>query len=95
MAVLSTLQTQVAKEKFAQFAKVYSKHRPAVQRCLNIAFVIYTLGSTYLSLTSRSGKSSDEGGRKSSRRSKGKGGEGNKPVKVAVCDCGIVKLPSS
>ncbi|EAU92657.2 adrenoleukodystrophy protein [Coprinopsis cinerea okayama7 len=78
MAVLSTLR----KEQFAQFAQSYSKHRPTVQRVLNISFIIYTLGSTYLSLTSRSGKVSDDSGRKG-RRGKGKAGE-NKPTKVEV-----------
>ncbi|TFK30755.1 adrenoleukodystrophy protein [Coprinopsis marcescibilis] len=83
MTVLSTLRSQAAKERFAQFSKAYGRHRPTVQRVLNIAFVVYTLGSTYLSLTSRSGKPSDDGGSRK-KRGKGKQGEANKPARVAV-----------
>jgi ATP-binding cassette subfamily D (ALD) long-chain fatty acid import protein len=83
MAVLSTLRSQVLRERLAQFSKVYASHRPAVQRVLNITFVAYVLGSTYLGLSSRSGKQQDSS---SSRKGRGKSkqGEAGKPAKVAV-----------
>jgi ATP-binding cassette, subfamily D (ALD), peroxisomal long-chain fatty acid import protein len=85
MAVLSTLRSPAAKERLAQFAKTYSKHRPTVQRSLNIGFVVYTLGATYLSLTSRSAKP-DDSAKKGRGRGKGKGTatDSTKPTKVAV-----------
>jgi ATP-binding cassette subfamily D (ALD) long-chain fatty acid import protein len=82
MAVLSTLRSQVLRERLAQFSKVYASHRPAVQRVLNITFVAYVLGSTYLSLSSRSGKQDSSSSRKG--RGKSKQGEAGKPAKVAV-----------
>lgn len=83
MAVLSTLRSPAAQERLARFAKTYSKHRPTVQRTLNVAFVVYTLGSTYLSLTSRSGKTPEDSGKKGRGR-KGKTTDTSKPTKVAV-----------
>lgn len=85
MAVLSTLRSPAAQERLAKFAKIYSKHRPVVQRSLNIGFVVYTLGSTYLSLTSRSAKA-DDLGKKGRAKGKGKGKtvDSSKPTKVAV-----------
>lgn len=83
MAVLSTQRSQVLKEGVAQFSTVYAAHRPTVQHTLNIAFVVYVLGSTYISLSSGSRKSSDES---ASRKGKGraKQGQPGKPAKVAV-----------
>jgi len=82
MAILSTLRTPAAKDRFERFAKSYAAHRPAVQRVLNISFVFYVLGTTYLSISSGSGKKGDSGGKKG--RGKSKKGETGKPPKVAV-----------
>lgn len=83
MAVLSTQRSQALKEHIAQFSTVYAAHRPAVQRTLNIAFVAYVLGSTYLSLSGGSRKSSNESTQRKGK-SRAKKGEPGKPAKVAV-----------
>ncbi|KAF8167808.1 ABC transporter transmembrane region 2-domain-containing protein [Crassisporium funariophilum] len=54
MAVFSSLRlSKQSNEKIAHALKVYTSHRPLVQRILNIAFVFYVLGSTYAGLASR------------------------------------------
>ena len=83
MAVLSTQRSQALKQQLAQFSKTYATHRPAVQRALNIAFVFYVLGSTYLSLSGGSRKGADDNSSKKGK-SRAKKGEPGKPVKVAV-----------
>jgi ATP-binding cassette subfamily D (ALD) long-chain fatty acid import protein len=47
------------------------RHRPLVERALTAGFVLYCVGSTYLSLTGRGGKR--ESGRESGRRGRAKG----------------------
>lgn len=84
MAVLSTQRSQALQERFAQFSKVYSAHRPAVQRTLNIAFVAWVLGSTYLSISGGSKKARPDDGPSKKGRGKAKPGEPSKPAKVAV-----------
>ncbi|KAF5377615.1 hypothetical protein D9615_005102 [Tricholomella constricta] len=92
MAAFSTLRAKSFNERFAQFAKAYSVHRPYVQRFLNIAFVAYALGTTYRGLAPRPSSSNAESG-KDKRQSKGKGkgkvddkqqSETGKPPRVAV-----------
>ncbi|KAF8058262.1 adrenoleukodystrophy protein [Lyophyllum atratum] len=90
MAAFSTLRAKSFNERFAHFAKAYSVHRPLVQRFLNIAFVVYVLGTTYRGLASRPASSSSDAGK---GKGKGKGkekadgkeqGETGKAPRVAV-----------
>lgn len=83
MTVLSTQRSQALKQRLAQFSKIYAAHRPAVQRSLNIAFVFYVLGSTYLSLSGGPRKGAGDNNPKKGKN-RAKKGELGKPVKVAV-----------
>ncbi|KDQ54864.1 hypothetical protein JAAARDRAFT_134849 [Jaapia argillacea MUCL 33604] len=81
MAVQSTLRPM--QQQFAQFAKFYTGHRPAVQRVLTVAFVVYVFAATFQGLAARPSTSRSSGG-----KGKGKGKEGDeksgKPPRVAV-----------
>ncbi|KDR85282.1 hypothetical protein GALMADRAFT_234056 [Galerina marginata CBS 339.88] len=66
-----------SKDQLAHFLKLYSAHRPLVQRILNISFVIYVLGSTYTGLSGRSSRPKKDHLVK-------KKGEASKPDRVAV-----------
>jgi ATP-binding cassette, subfamily D (ALD), peroxisomal long-chain fatty acid import protein len=81
MAVISTLRSTSLNEQFAKFAKVYTVHRPVVQRILTTGFVLYVLGTTYRGLAARPSISPS-----ASRKGKGKETEkeGAKPPRVAV-----------
>lgn len=95
MAVHSTLRSDLQKT-FAHFSKGYAKHRPVVQRILNILFALYVIGSTYRGIAARPGKppsssSSHTGGGGESTKGKGRGkskggstNDPNKPQRVAV-----------
>lgn len=68
-----------------RFSAAYSRHRPTIQRLLNVGFAVWTLGSTYYGLTA---KRKDSGqARASSRRKAKDGGKGNdsaQPQRVRV-----------
>ncbi|CAG7846455.1 ATP-binding cassette sub-family D member 2 AltName: Full=Adrenoleukodystrophy-related protein [Serendipita indica DSM 11827] len=74
-----------SKPDVARFTAAYSRHRPAIQRILNIGFVLWTFGGTYIAL--KGGKGGSGQGRGSSRR-KQKDGQGaaetTKPKRVQV-----------
>ena len=85
MAVLSTLRP--SPERLAAFFSAYSRNRPAIQRGLTASFVLYVLGTTISSFTSKpsSGQPRPNTGRGSGGKGKGKaGGDGGKAPKVAV-----------
>ncbi|PPQ67380.1 hypothetical protein CVT25_005959 [Psilocybe cyanescens] len=67
-----------SKEKLAHFLKIYAAHRPAVQRLLNLTFIGYILGATYVGLSGSMTSSKKE------HPKKGKGGSGGKSERVAV-----------
>lgn len=82
MAPFSALQlSKTTNARLASAFQTYSKHRPIVQRVLNISYVIYVLGATYYGLSQ---KQSSSGPSKKSRR-KGKD-DGGKQERVAVSD---------
>ncbi|KAH9486683.1 ATP-binding cassette sub-family D member 1 [Psilocybe cubensis] len=69
-----------SKQKLSHFIKVYGAHRPAVQRLLNLTFIGYILGATYVGLSGGMVSSKKEG-----RPKKGKGGGvSGKSERVAV-----------
>lgn len=69
------------KELIANFTKLYSHHRPFIQRVLNSAFILYVLGTTYRGLSARPAPSS----RSSKGNGKGKAdGKDGKAPRVAV-----------
>ncbi|KZV74700.1 hypothetical protein PENSPDRAFT_749053 [Peniophora sp. CONT] len=80
MAVLSTLRP--SPERLASLVSAYSRHRPAIQRGLTTSFVLYVLGTTYASFTSKPSSAP------TSRTSRGKGSKGKaadgKAPRVAV-----------
>ncbi|KAG5648252.1 hypothetical protein DXG03_006210 [Asterophora parasitica] len=86
MAAFSTLRGKSFNERFSQFAKAYSVHRSHVQRALNIAFIVYALGTTYRGLAPKSSNSAtaDNTRSKGSGKGKGKKDERGKPPRVAV-----------
>lgn len=76
---MNAVQRGKLKDSFAQFASIYSQHRPVVQRALNASFIFYVLFSTYRSLSARPTPSAK------SKKGKGKGKEDDKkPPRVAV-----------
>jgi ATP-binding cassette subfamily D (ALD) long-chain fatty acid import protein len=81
MANQSTLRLVLAQQT-ARFAKVYSAHRPLIQRLITIGFILYGLGNTWYSLSPK-----QDAGAVTSRQGKGKGkgreGDG-RPPRVAV-----------
>ncbi|KAF9056467.1 ABC transporter transmembrane region 2-domain-containing protein [Panaeolus papilionaceus] len=80
MAALSTLRlSKETNEKLAHLFQVYSKHRPLIQRILNISFVFYALGTLCAGLF----LGSPGGSSKSSKRKKGTPDSG-KSERVAV-----------
>jgi ATP-binding cassette subfamily D (ALD) long-chain fatty acid import protein len=70
-----------SKMDVAKFTAAYGRHRPMVQRVLNIGFMAWTLGGTYLSLRAKP-SNANHGGRS---RKKGKGADAdastNEPTK--------------
>ena len=84
MAVLSTLRP--SPERLSAFVSAYSRHRPAIQRGLTASFVLYVLGTTISSFTSKpsSGSPRPNTGRSSGGKGKGKAGGDGKAPKVAV-----------
>ncbi|RDB28994.1 ATP-binding cassette sub-family D member 2 [Hypsizygus marmoreus] len=83
MAAFSTLRSKSFNERFARFSKAYAVHRPLVQRFLNLAFIIYVLGSTYSGLSTRPSSSSSKQG-KGKGKAKPDANESAKPPRVAV-----------
>ncbi|KAF9458333.1 ABC transporter transmembrane region 2-domain-containing protein [Collybia nuda] len=81
MSAPLTLRSKSFGERFKQFSRAYTVHRPLVQRFLNAAFIFYVLGSTYRGLSARPNSSSS-----STRKGKAKndGEEVGKPPRVAV-----------
>jgi len=76
----TTQQRANLKDTFAQFAAVYTQHRPVVQRVLNASFIFYVLFTTYRSVSARPTPSA-----RSKGKGKGKGKEDDKkPARVAV-----------
>src|ERR1700733_15485012 len=90
MAVSSSKQFT---QQFAQFSKTYARHRPLIQRCLNVALIFYALGSTYRRLSSKPATSKK---RADSDKPKGDvGAQGTlapRPPRVAVSDFGYLCL---
>ncbi|TFK76772.1 hypothetical protein BDN72DRAFT_754436 [Pluteus cervinus] len=84
MAVQSTLRAANFQQHFSQFSKSYAKHRPTVQRALNITFALYVLGTTYRAFAAR--PSTPLPGSKSKGKAKddSKSGSPNKPPRVAI-----------
>lgn len=82
------LRDPVIKEKIARFTTSYTNHRPAIQRALNIFFVVYVLGTTVKGLSARPASASKGKGKGKGKESKkgGKAGDGDegKPQRVAV-----------
>jgi ATP-binding cassette subfamily D (ALD) long-chain fatty acid import protein len=70
-SVLSASQRDVLRSHLKSAFNGYLRHRPLVERALTAGFVLYCVGSTYLSLTGRGGKR--ESGRESGRRGRAKG----------------------
>ncbi|CAL1696300.1 unnamed protein product [Somion occarium] len=54
------MRTEAVRQHAAQLANLYMYHRPVIQRCLNIGFVLYSLSSTYRSLSARSSRPKDK-----------------------------------
>ncbi|KAK7468565.1 ATP-binding cassette long-chain fatty acid transporter pxa2 [Stygiomarasmius scandens] len=81
MAVFSTLRTKQLNKEFDKLSASYLRHRPLVQRVLNISFVLYVLGTTLRGLSSRPAKPSSAVGKKG--KGKGKDDSSDKP-RVAV-----------
>lgn len=79
LSIASRLSPE-SKQKLAHLLKVYGAHRPAVQRLLNLTFIGYILGATYVGLSGGMVSSKKEG-----RTKKGKGGISGKSERVAVC----------
>lgn len=67
-AILSPSQQQALRARSMAVLDLYLHHRPNVQRGLTAGFVLYCIGSTYLSLTGRGAKR--ETGREAKRRGK-------------------------
>lgn len=86
-------------QRFAQFSKTYARHRPLIQRCLNVALIFYALGSTYRGLSSKPPSSSASKKRADSDKVEGDvGAQGNRPPRpprVAVSDFGYLWLITS
>ena len=80
MAIQSTLRP--SKERIAQLAQSYGRHRPLIQRLLTVSFVVYVVGSTWKGFSARPSSTSSSS---SKRKGKGKDGEesASKP-RVAV-----------
>jgi len=81
MAVFSTLRTKQLNKEFDKLSASYLRHRPLVQRVLNISFVLYVLGTTLRGLSSRPAKPSSAVSKKG--KGKGKDDSSDKP-RVAV-----------
>jgi len=81
MVVVSTLRSANLNESLAAFVKVYSKHRPVIQRFLTTSFILYALGTTYRGLAARPTVSPG-----ASKKGRGKENEKSdaKPPRVAV-----------
>jgi len=95
MAVFS-LHSKLVEERAAQFSKLYTIHRPLLQRCLNVGLAFYALGSTYRGLSSRPASP------QSTKKSKGKGKDDairetrtGKPPRVAVRHLKYFHTPAS
>ncbi|KAK0465214.1 ABC transporter transmembrane region 2-domain-containing protein [Desarmillaria tabescens] len=80
--LLSAFRVQDFRDHYVQFGRWYSAHRPLVQRAINIAFIVYVLGSTFRGLSGKGGSS------RSTKSRKGKGGkdggDDKKSTRVAV-----------
>ncbi|KAF9478026.1 adrenoleukodystrophy protein [Pholiota conissans] len=72
--------SQRSNERLANAAKVYMAHRPVVQRILNISFIAFILGSSYVGISSK--PSANQSSRKG-RSKKGKD-NGDRQERVAV-----------
>ncbi|KAG8797202.1 hypothetical protein FRC17_007818, partial [Serendipita sp. 399] len=75
-----------SKPDLKPYTAAYIRHRPTIQRILNLGFVAWTLGGTYWALQAKSGEAGQ--GRSASRRSK-KGetstaGGASKPKRVQI-----------
>lgn len=85
MAAFSSLRVKTFNERFARFSKAYAVHRPIVQRVLNIAFIVYVLGSTYRGLSSRPKSHNPKQGKgKGKATNERQDGETGKAPRVAV-----------
>jgi ATP-binding cassette subfamily D (ALD) long-chain fatty acid import protein len=75
--MVSLRSSTTINEKLNSFLKLYSVHRPVIQRALNVFFIVYVLGASYTGLASRVGK-----GR--SKKDKRKGKSDRVAVRLAV-----------
>lgn len=85
-----------SKPQIEAFTRGYSRHRPMIQRVLNIAFATWTVGGTYLALQAKPSKGSSQGRTKSKSKEHGeaeassdtvpstKGKAGDKPKRVQI-----------
>lgn len=78
------MRTEAVRQHAAQLANLYMYHRPVIQRCLNIGFVLYSLSSTYRSLSARSSRPKDKYKDKGKARDDGTALTKKSP-RVAVC----------
>lgn len=82
--LLSALRAQDFRNHYVQLGRWYSAHRPLVQRTINIAFIVYVLGSTFRGLSGKGGSSRSNKSRKSKGSKGGKDDDDNKSTRVAV-----------
>lgn len=52
-AFSNKLRSKEISQQIAHFTRLYSQHRPLIQRLLNSAFILYVLGTTYRGLSAR------------------------------------------
>lgn len=74
-SVLSASHRDVLRSHLKSAFNAYLRYRPHVERALTAGFVLYCVGTTYLSLTGRGGRR--ESGRESGRRGRAKGESGS------------------
>ncbi|KAK0198494.1 adrenoleukodystrophy protein [Armillaria mellea] len=82
--LLSALRAQDFRNHYVQFGRWYSAHRPLVQRVINIAFIVYVLGSTFRGLSGKGGSSRSGKSRKGKGSKGGKDDDDKKSTRVAV-----------
>ncbi|KAK0245879.1 adrenoleukodystrophy protein [Armillaria nabsnona] len=82
--LLSALRAQDFRNHYVQFGRWYSAHRPLVQRVINIAFIVYVLGSTFRGLSGKGGSSRSNKSRKGKGSKGGKDDDDKKSTRVAV-----------
>ncbi|KAK0208396.1 ABC transporter transmembrane region 2-domain-containing protein [Desarmillaria ectypa] len=82
--LLFALRTQDFRNHYVQFGRWYSAHRPLVQRTINVAFIVYVLGSTFRGLSGKGGSSRSTKSRKDKGSKGGRDDDDKKSTRVAV-----------